>query len=349
MFERPKWRPALFAAAAFVFLLPLRSFAFVETTVTEGELPASVNGVWLVVSHLQFAKTTPTPGADSAAGSPAPVATPAAADAKHNDGTANVRTFNVVNLLKIVHLGKAGARAMREDEESREQASIAKAKKLLEEEQKKSATIPVQTETGEVEGEAKIVVPTVPPVRQVSPDDYADVSLLDVELPKEIQDAVDNAQKAEKPWTPSTKELAAIKSSWSTLKPKVPSEYSKIEWKVTAADKFDESLQQDEATNGAKFMISGNQELIPKPGVPKSNVVVFGAKKIAPTVIEGGHVRAMMATAPFPLPIEMKGAFVMYKIADVPKPGADAATKPGNDGAHAGATPTAKPAKGKRK
>ena len=316
MFERRNWRPVLIAAAVLVGLAPAPSFSFVESTETEGAVSPNVSGVWLVVSHLQFPKTSPTP--EGAAAGPSPAASPKAGSAQTGKNEAATRTFNVVNLLKITHLGKEGARALREEEERREQSSVAKAKEIIADEQKKSNNIPVQTETGEVEGQAKVVVPSVPPKRQINPDDYFDVSLIDVDVPKGIQDSVDQASKAEKAWVPSAKQLAALKSSWSSLKPKTPSEYGKIEWKVTSADKYDDNLNTDEQTKGSKFVISGNEEMIPKPGVPKSNVLVFGVRKIQPDVLEGGHVRAMMASAPFPLPIEMKGTFTMYKVTELP-------------------------------
>jgi hypothetical protein len=320
MFKRRNWRAVLVAAAVVVGLTPAPSFSIVESTETEGAVSPNVSGVWLVISYLQFPNASPTP--EGAAAGPSPAASPApgrkaGAEQTGKNETAT-RTFNVVNLLKITHLGKEGARALREEEERREQASVAKAKEIIADEQKKSNSIPVQTETGEVEGQAKVIVPTVPPKRQISTEDYFDVSLIDVDMPKDIQDSVDQAQKADKPWVPSAKQLAELKSSWSTLKTKAPSEYGKIEWKVTSADKYDDNLQTDEQTKGSKFVISGNEEMIPKPGVPKTNVLVFGVRKIQPDVLEGGHVRAMMATAPFPLPIEMKGTFKMYKVTELP-------------------------------
>ena len=36
-------------------------------------------------------------------------------------------------------------------------------------------------------------------------------------------------------------------------------------------------------------------------------------------MIEGGHVRAIMTAAPFPIPIDMKGTFKMYRLTDMPK------------------------------
>jgi hypothetical protein len=42
---------------------------------------------------------------------------------------------------------------------------------------------------------------------------------------------------------------------------------------------------------------------------------------VSDTLIEGGHVRAIMTAAPFPIPIDMKGTFKMYRLTD-PKPAA---------------------------
>ncbi len=114
-------------------------------------------------------------------------------------------------------------------------------------------------------------------------------------------------------------DLAQLKTGWSTLKPSGRDEYSKIEWKVYAADKFDDNFQSDPATKDSKFACSGNEEMIPKPNVPKTNIIVYGVDEMKGNVMSGKHTRAMMASVPFPLPIEMHGIFKMYKVADLPK------------------------------
>jgi hypothetical protein len=335
MIDPRYWRRVLIVGVVAVALAPASGFGFVESTTTEGELPTSLNGVWLVVSHLEFAKPTPTPGASPAAGtdaaavSPAPAPSPAAAEA-----AAPVRNYNVVNLLKVVHYPKAKAQVLRDADAKMEQASIDKAKAIIAAEQKKS--IPVETAAGEIEGadETKVIVPSVPAKRQPSDGDDIDIYLLDVALPTSIEDAMQKAQRAEKPWTPTAKDLALLKSSWSNLKPSGRDEINKLEWKVVSADKFDEGLQTDPTTKDAKFTITANEEMLPKPNVPKTNILVFGAREIGDGSIAGSHVRAMMAGAPFPLSIEMKGVFKMYKVADLP------GTSPGQPPA----SPQAKPA-----
>ena len=348
------WRRVIMAAALALALVPRTSFGFVESSWTEGEIPADLNGVWLVVSHLEFARPTPqpTPGAPQAAAEaesqagaapegdaataavtvvpepgPSPVAeastagepSPAAAAA------APQRNYTVATLWKIIHLPKPEAQSVRDAEAKMEQASVEKAKALIAEEQKQQKqkqkqSIPLETEGGDVESGPKVLVPTIPPKRQPGDGDDVDIFLLDIEFPKTIQDSLEKAQKAEKPWEPSAKELALLKSSWGRLKPSKRDEYSKIEWKVLAADKFDEGLQMDPATKDAKFAITSDQQMIPKPNVPNKLILVFGAREIGGDLIEGGHVRAMMAAAPFPIPIEMKGSFKMYQVAKLPRP-----------------------------
>ncbi len=308
MKNRRVWRRALIGAVLALGVLPLRSFAFVESTETQGELPTNISGVWLLVNHLEFTKgeASPSPGA-----SPAPTPTPgkgAAAD--------NVRYFTVANLVRIVHYPKGEADKMREADRKMEEASTERAKKIVAEEQKKE--IPVQTESGEVQGESSVIVPSVPPKRQPGSGDDVDIFLMDVALPQPIQEAIDKAVKAEKPWTPTEKDLELLKSSLNDLKPSGRDEYSKIEWKVITKDKYEENYQIDPTTKDAKFLISANEEMIPKPNVPKTNVIVYGVEQAKGDVLSGKHTRAMMASAPFPIPIEMKGTFKMYKVAELP-------------------------------
>jgi hypothetical protein len=306
MKTRRQWRWMMTAAVLAFGIVTSQSHAFVESTDTEGELPSNISGVWLLVTHLEFTRPTPIPEAGA---TPTPAPSPGAA--------APIRYFNVVTLMRFVHLPKEAADKIRAADKKQEEASVEKAKAMIAEELKKSP--PVQTESGEVESDVKVLVPAVSARRQPGDGDDVDAFLLDVAYPKSIQDAIDKAQKAEKPWDPTDKDLAVFKSSWNHMKPSGRDEFSKIEWKITGSDKFDDNLRLDATTRDAKFVIVGNQELIPKPNVPKSNIVVYGVEQVKDETLAGKHTRAMMAAAPFPIPIEMRGTFKMYKIGDLPK------------------------------
>jgi hypothetical protein len=306
MKKRRKWRLALVAALLAVGLLQSRSQAFVETTETEGELPSNISGVWLLVSQMEFPKPTATPAPDA---TPAPATSP-------KPGEAGLRYFNVVNLIRVVHFQKDEANARRAADQKMEAESVERAKAIL---AKESGSVPVETASGEVESGPKVLAPVVPERRKPGTGDDVDIYLLDVAFPKAMQDTIDKAQREEKAWVPKDKDLVQLKTGWSTLKPSGRDEISKIEWKVMSHDKYDDNLQSDETTKDAKFTISGNEEMLPKPNVPKTNIVIYGADEITGNLITGKHTRAMMASAPFPLPIEMKGTFRMYRVADLPK------------------------------
>jgi hypothetical protein len=308
MRKRRKWRVVSVAALLAVGLLQSRSHAFVEDTETDGELPTNISGIWLLVSQIEYPKVTPTPE---------PGSTPAPTPEGSPQPAAIDRYFCVVNLLRVVHFQKAEADAMRAADVKMEEASTEKAKAILAKES--GGSVPVQTATGDVEGGPKVMVPTVPERRKPGSGDDTDIFLLDVAFPKAMQDGIEKAQHENKAWTPSAKELAELKTGWSTLKPSGKDEISKIDWKVIAHDKYDDNFQMDPTTQNAKFAISGNEEMLPKPNVPKTNVMIYGVDDVKPSTMTGKHTRAMMATAPFPIPIEMRGTFRMYKVADLPK------------------------------
>ncbi|HEY2386096.1 MAG TPA: hypothetical protein VGK30_03980 [Candidatus Binatia bacterium] len=325
MKKRRKWRVVSVAALLAVGLFQSRSHAFVESTETDGELPSNISGVWLLVSQIEYPKATATPEPGSTP-APAPAASP-------QPGAGIDRYFCVANLIRVVHFPKDEANAMRAADVKMEEASAEKAKAILAKEPAGSA--PVQTATGDVEGGPKVLVPTVPERRKPGTGDDVDIFLLDVAFPKEMQAGIEKAQHENKIWAPSAKELAELKTGWSTLKPSGKDEISKIDWKVIAHDKYDDNFQMDPTTQNAKFAISGNEEMLPKPNVPKTNIIIYGADDIKPNMITGKHTRAMMATAPFPIPIEMKGTFRMYRVADLPKgeEASPAAKKKGEEGA----------------
>jgi len=306
-------RHGLFATALMALslaLVPANGFAFPQSTATSGEIATDLTGTWLVVNRLEFPR--PTPEA-SPSPSPEPAASPAAA---------SIRPFSVAYVFTIEHLPTAEAQKLRDADKAKKQAAVDKATKILAEEQKKAGAAPKPVASGELPVEPKVLSYGIPR----APDSVADlhdeitVHLLDVEIPKSIQDAIDKANKAEQIWDPSEKDLALLKSSWKTLKPRAKSEYSRIQWKVVQDKYLDSGMLQDDKTKNAKFVISGDASLIAGPGQANRNIIIYGAEQVSERLIEGGHVRAIMTASPFPLPIDMKGSFKMYRLTNPPKP-----------------------------
>src|SRR5258705_13238635 len=101
-------------------------------------------------------------------------------------------------------------------EKVRRQAAIEKATKILAEEQKKAGAAPQPVASGETPVEPKVIGYGIPraPESVVDTQDEVLVTLLDVDMPKAIQEQIDKTNKEEKPWQPADKDLALLKSSW---------------------------------------------------------------------------------------------------------------------------------------
>lgn len=308
MIDRRMWRTlVVVAVVAFPLMLaPSTGFGFPQSTETSGEITPNLAGTWFVVNRLEFSKSkeqsdvpgpTPTPGLSAK----------------------DVRPFTVGYIFTIEHVPTSEAQKARDVEKAKKQEAVEKATKILAEEQVKAAKEPAPS--GEIAVEPKVLSYGIPRAPDSVVDKYDEISvhLLDVDLPKALQDEIDAKNKAEEVWEPSAKDLALLKSSWKTLKPRAKTEYSRIQWKVMEHRYLEGGMLQDEKTKDAKFVISGDAALIGSPGQPNRNIIVYGADKVSPTLIEGGHVRAIMTSAPFPIPIDMKGSFRMYRLTDVPK------------------------------
>lgn len=310
MIDRQMWRTFVAAAAVALSLTlaPSTGFGFPQSTETSGEITPDLTGTWLVVNRLEFSKKP------SSSDAPGPTPTPGL-DPK------DIRPFTVGYIFTIDHVPTSEAQKKRDADKAKKQEAIEKATKILAEEQAKAAKDPKPAPSGELPLEPKVLSYGIPkaPDSVVDQHDEVTVKLLDVDLPKALQDEIDAKNKAEEIWVPSPKDLALLKSSWKTLKPRAKTEYSRIQWKVMENKYLEGGLLQDEKTKNAKFVISGDAALIGAPGQPNRNILVYGAEKVSPTFIEGGHVRAIMTAAPFPIPIDMKGSFKMYRLTDVPK------------------------------
>lgn len=312
MIDRPMWRgiAATAVLALPLLLTPASGFAFPQSTETSGEIVPDLTGTWLVVNRLEFPKerkiADPVPPEPTAVESPGPGA---------------IRHFSVGYIFKIEHVPTAVAQKRRDAEKALKQAAIDKATKILADEQLKAAKDPKPVASGELPVEPKVLSYGIPkaPDSVVDLHDEVKVQLLDVDLPKSVQETIDKANKAEERWEPSEKDLATLKSSWKTLKPRAKSEYSRIQWKVIENKYLDGGMLTDDNTKNAKFVISGDAALIATPGQANRNILIYGADQASDTVIEGGHARAIMTAAPFPIPIDMKGTFKMIRLTDVPK------------------------------
>jgi len=228
-----------------------------EEVDTEGEIPVDLNGVWLMVTTLEFA---------------------------------NGQYVTLPHLYRITHIPLKIAEKLR-----------AKPK-------------PTPTPS---EDEGKILIPRVVKRTKIVGDDI-EIMFFDVEMPDAIKSELEKLGLEKKPWVPGEDDLKLVAEKWESLKPRDPSEYAEIKYRIVPAENFDDSLKTDEATRGAKLAIIATQTLIAGPKSTGGTVIfVWGVREVKADRLEGSVVRSHLAGAPFPVAITAPGKFVMYKLADV--------------------------------
>jgi len=174
---------------------------------------------------------------------------------------------------------------------------------------------------------------------RISPGMHAGLSLhlLDVSLPKDIDEAVKAANKQFTPWTPGANQLAALARGWSRL-PRAPKKdpktdllFGQVLFTVAAPERFaqafprqDEGLRNVLADSAVSLQIVENYRPLPVPPGPSDVVMtqlmerrsIYGVKKASSAVLEGDQVTGFIAAGPgFPIPLNFRGTFRMYCLA----------------------------------
>src|SRR5439155_10264629 len=180
---------------------------------------------------------------------------------------------------------------------------------------------------------------TFPELLRVSQRNHAALSihLLDVSLPKEIDEAVKAANKQFTPWTPSAAQLTALARRWSKL-PRAPKKdpttdllLGQVLFTVASPERFEQVFpRQDEALrnvltdSAVSLQIVEDYRPLPVPPQPSGVVItqvmerksIYGVKKASSAVLEGDHVTGFIAAGPgFPIPLNFRGTFRMYCLA----------------------------------
>jgi hypothetical protein len=150
-----------------------------------------------------------------------------------------------------------------------------------------------------------------------------DFDLLIRELPTRIKEAVDKSNKDLTLWTPEPADIQEIGKSIDDLEAGDPMRYMRHTVKVIAPDKAGEGARpqlQDQASKGL-FSLEIEHAYRPQP-VQGQNAQLMADKafytveKIEPTVLEGQHIRTILAAGFVPIPVTTQGAFRMYRLRD---------------------------------
>jgi hypothetical protein len=147
------------------------------------------------------------------------------------------------------------------------------------------------------------------------PEEKLNVLVLDVALP--FDDAVQKARSETSLWVPTPEDLKLVGETWADLPEVENLRYMRSENKVVAAANYDSDLALDRNLLGSSFAMIFKFAGLSAGGQPGGQLIdLYGIKRILPDRMEGNVVSALVASAPFPISVEFKGAARFYRVAD---------------------------------
>lgn len=145
---------------------------------------------------------------------------------------------------------------------------------------------------------------------------HLELHIHQVELPDELKNRREQAAAAGEAWRPTPDDLTAVKQHWDALPP-IPADFDHIENELYGADAFNADLKHDEETRDSDAAIV-TKEVFSGAQAVKSTIAVYGVRERSPEEFAGTFVSTSIVTAPFPLPITLRGAFRAYRLGPPP-------------------------------
>jgi hypothetical protein len=178
---------------------------------------------------------------------------------------------------------------------------------------------------------------TLPQLLKVSTnqDGALTMHLLDVRLPKQIDEAAKKADRALTPWTPSEKDLAALRKQWATLPRAAKKDvaagdvaYGEVRFTLAAPERYGEVFPtQDDKLKAvlaeSAFSLQIEERYRPLPQPAGSNIAqvalrktIYGVRNPSGTLLEGRQLVGWVAGGPGgAIPLNFSGPFKMYRLA----------------------------------
>lgn len=157
--------------------------------------------------------------------------------------------------------------------------------------------------------------------------------MVDVRLPQPVQQSIREARFSL--WQPNEEMLATLRKTWADL-PKYESKgvgemiYHEITYSFASPDQYAATFtlrdpELDKILEDSRFALSVSERYLPHKLPPKSRVsqlmgrdTYYAIKSVEPGLIKGRHrVNFLAAGAGVPVPYNMGGPFVMYRIASL--------------------------------
>jgi hypothetical protein len=145
-------------------------------------------------------------------------------------------------------------------------------------------------------------------------DGQLDVNTRFVQLPPALQKTVETENEANRGWTPSPGDLDEIGASWETL-PAMDAHVARVETIVSGRDGFDDSIAKDARSRDALWVVTQAQTFDAKAAPTIRQVLAYVVREEVEGGYAGNFSTAIIAAAPFPIPITFEGPFRFYRLA----------------------------------
>ena len=172
-------------------------------------------------------------------------------------------------------------------------------------------------------------------VRAARSKEGVQLHLLDVRMPKDIQEPLRAANDQFTPWEPSPKQLAALSREWASLPPATDKDvrrgdvaYAQVQFTLATPERYAEVFPRQDgvvkdvlAQSAFGMQIVESYRALPVP--PGENIsqvlqrkAIYGARGVSANLIEGKQVTGFLAAGYVgPIPIDVQGTFRMYRLA----------------------------------
>ena len=141
-----------------------------------------------------------------------------------------------------------------------------------------------------------------------------------VDLPPAVKTIVDKNNADGQLWRPSADDLNRIASEWSNM-PLLDSHVANVKTIITARDAFDDPIKNEPRSKDSKWVVRQRWDFDGKAGPLNRQVMVYSVMDENGSDYTGNLDSAMIASAPFPIPISFKGSFRLYRLSEPPSRG----------------------------
>jgi hypothetical protein len=141
-----------------------------------------------------------------------------------------------------------------------------------------------------------------------------------VDLPPAVKTIVDKNNADGQLWRPSGDDLNRIASDWNNL-PVLDSHVAHVKSIVSGQDAFDDTIKNEPRSKDSKWVVRQRWDFDGKAGPLNRQVMVYSVMGENGSDYTGNLDSAMVASAPFPIPISFKGTFRLYRLSEPPSRG----------------------------